>query len=65
MLDNFYLSGEKWGLRWEKGLGVDFSAKKHILGMIMRFEDVESTRDSIQNNFYWTYFLKHKNLKTC
>lgn len=64
MLD-FYLSQEKkWDICWEKGLGVDFSAKKAHPRMIMRFEDVESIRNSIQNNFYWTYFLKHKNFKT-
>lgn len=52
MLDNFHLSGKNEIFVGRKGWGLTFQLKKHILGMIMRFEDVESIRDSIQNNFY-------------
>ena len=51
MLDNFFLSGKNEIFVRRKGWGLTFQLKKHI-GMIMRFEDVESIRDSIQNNFY-------------
>lgn len=62
LLDNIYL--RKNDICWEKGLGLTFLAKKHILGMIMRFEDVESIRIAFRIIFIEPISLKHKNFKT-
>ena len=47
-----FISGKNEIFVGRKGWGLTFQLKKHILGMIMRFEDVESIMNSIQNNFY-------------